>query len=69
VAKVYIIYYCPNVQRALFEEDYEKHAESSVSAMTEFNESMRSLEKSSRGQLESEQQTAATFPRSDKYNF
>jgi hypothetical protein len=52
-----------NVQRALFEGEYEKDAESSKHAMSEFDESMRSLETSSRGQAKSDDETHSTFPR------
>jgi hypothetical protein len=52
-----------NVQKALFEEDYEKDAESSKHVMSDFDESMRSLETSSRGQAKSDDETCFTFPR------
>jgi hypothetical protein len=62
VAGKYICYF-PNAQKALFEEDYGKHAESSVDAMSEFDESMRSLDTSSRGQLTSDHGTVPKFPK------
>jgi hypothetical protein len=62
VAEKYLCYF-HNAQRALFEEDYGKHAKSSTDAMSEFDESMRSLETSSGGQLTSDHETVPRFPR------
>lgn len=62
MAEKYIRYF-HNAQKALFEEDYGKRAESSVDAMSKFDESMRSLETSSRGQLTSYHGTVPKFPR------
>jgi len=55
-----------NVQRALFEEEYEKDAQLSKHAMSDFDESMRSLETSSRGQVKADDETCTTFPRCGK---
>jgi hypothetical protein len=62
VAEKYICCF-HNVQKALFEEVYGKRAESSADAMSEFDESMRSLDTSSRGQLTSDHGMVPTFPR------
>ncbi|XP_021931103.1 TATA box-binding protein-associated factor RNA polymerase I subunit B isoform X2 [Zootermopsis nevadensis] len=50
-------------KKILVEEDYGKRAESSVDVMSEFNESMRSLETSSRGQVMSDHETVPDCPR------
>lgn len=55
-----------NVQKALFEEEYEKDAQLSKHAMSDFDESMRSLETSSRGQVKSDDETCSAFPRCRK---
>ncbi|XP_033610819.1 TATA box-binding protein-associated factor RNA polymerase I subunit B isoform X3 [Cryptotermes secundus] len=59
----HIGYWWESQKKALFEEDYGKHAESSGDAMSEFDESMRSLDTSSRGQLTSDNGSVPRFPR------
>jgi hypothetical protein len=55
--------YFLNQQKALFEEDYGRRAESSTDAMSKFNDSMRSLETSSRRQVMSDHEAVPKFPR------
>lgn len=50
-------------KKALFEEEYEKDAQQSKHEMSDFDESMRSLETSSRGQAKTDDETRTTFPR------
>jgi hypothetical protein len=55
-----------NIQKALFEGEYEKNAQLSKQAVSDFDESMRSLETSSRGQVKSDDETCSKFPRCRK---